>query len=188
VYADKMKPYVTDTSYLLNELVAGHKILFEGAQGVMLCLDHGTYPYVTSSSPTAASVPLNTGLAPWFIKKAIGVTKAYTTRVGNGPFPSEIEGPLAHEIRERGREYGTTTGRSRRIGYLDTVIINYAKRVSDLTYLAIAVVDVLSGIDELRIVTSYTLDDKIIDKIPSVVEDFYRCKPNYISLPGWKED
>lgn len=187
-YSDYLKPFVTDTSYMLNELIHTKKVLFEGAQGVMLCLDHGTYPYVTSSSPTAASVPLNTGLAPWFIKKAIGVTKAYTTRVGNGPFPSEIEGPLAHEIRERGREYGTTTGRPRRIGYLDTVIINYAKRVSGLTYLAITLLDVLSGIDELRIVTSYTLDDKIIDKIPSVVEDFYRCKPNYISLPGWKED
>ncbi len=187
-YSDYLKPFVTDTSYMLNELVHDKKILFEGAQGVMLCLDHGTYPYVTSSSPTAASVPLNTGLAPWFIKGAIGVTKAYTTRVGNGPFPSEIFSPLAHEIRERGHEYGTTTGRPRRIGYLDTVIINYTKRVSGLTALAITLLDVLSGVDELKIVTSYLLDGKIIDRIPSVVSDFYRCEPVYITLPGWKED
>jgi len=186
--AEVIRPYVCDTSYVLNELIQDKKILFEGAQGVMLCLDHGTYPYVTSSSPTAASVPLNTGLAPWYIKGAVGVVKAYTTRVGHGPFPSEIFGDLASYIREKGHEYGTTTGRARRIGWLDTVVLNYAKRVSGMTYYAVTLLDVLSGIDELKIVTHYMLDGKMIDTIPSEVEAFSRCEPVTISLPGWKED
>lgn len=187
-YSDFIKPMVMDTSKLLNEHIHTKKILFEGAQGVMLCLDHGTYPFVTSSSPTAASVPLNTGLAPWFIKGAIGVTKAYTTRVGEGPFPSEISGPLAHEIRERGREYGTTTKRPRRIGWLDLVVINYAKRVSGLSYLAVTLLDVLSGVEEIKIVTHYMLDGKKIDDVPADVNDFKRVLPVYLTLSGWNED
>ena len=188
-YAEVMRPYVKDTSYYLNELIEDNKkILFEGAQGVLLCLDHGTYPFVTSSSPTASSVPLNTGIAPWLLEGAIGVTKAYTTRVGSGPMPSEIEGELAHFIRETGREYGTTTGRPRRIGWLDTVILKHTKRVSGLSYLAVTLLDVLTGIDELKIAVSYELDGKTIDSIPASIEDFMNCKPNYISLPGWKEN
>lgn len=188
-YAKMMKPYVCDTSILLNNLIEqDKKILFEGAQGVLLCLDHGTYPYVTSSSPTAASVPLNTGIAPWLVEGAIGVTKAYSTRVGSGPMPSEIEGELAHYIRETGREYGTTTGRPRRIGWLDTVILRHTKRVSGLSYLAVTLLDVLTGIDELKIVTSYNLDGQEIDYIPADIEDFERVTPNYITLPGWKTD
>ncbi|VEU83016.1 adenylosuccinate synthase [Acholeplasma hippikon] len=187
-YAEYMKPFVADTSYLLNELIHDHKVLFEGAQGVMLCLDHGTYPYVTSSSPTAASVPLNTGIAPWYVKGAIGVTKAYTTRVGSGPFPSEMFDELAQYIRETGREYGTSTGRPRRIGWLDTVVINYSKRVSGLSYLAVTLLDVLSKIKELKIVVSYNLDGKEIFNVPSDYEDFLRCEPNFITLPGWDED
>lgn len=188
VYANFMAPYVTDTSHLLNELIHTSKVLFEGAQGVMLCLDHGTYPYVTSSSPTAASVPLNTGIAPWFVKGAIGVTKAYTTRVGSGPFPSEMFDDLADYIRKTGNEYGTSTGRPRRIGWLDTVVINYAKRVSGLSYLAVTLLDVLSNIDELKIAISYNLDGKVINNVPSDYEDFLRCEPNFITVPGWKED
>ncbi|NLG82829.1 MAG: adenylosuccinate synthase [Bacilli bacterium] len=188
-YAKMMKPFVCDTSILLNNLIEqDKKILFEGAQGVLLCLDHGTYPYVTSSSPTAASVPLNTGIAPWLVEGAIGVTKAYSTRVGSGPMPSEIEGELAHYIRETGREYGTTTGRPRRIGWLDTVILRHTKRVSGLSYLAVTLLDVLTGIDELKIVTSYNLDGQEIDYIPADIEDFERVTPNYITLPGWKTD
>lgn len=188
-YADLMRPYVTDTSYLLNQLIEqDQKILFEGAQGVLLCLDHGTYPYVTSSSPTASSVPLNTGIAPWLIDGAIGVTKAYTTRVGSGPMPSEIEGDLAHQIREVGREYGTTTGRPRRIGWLDTVILNHSRRVSGLTYLSVTLLDVLTGIEELKIAVSYELDGKTIDYVPAEIEDFARCVPHYITMPGWQED
>ena len=188
-FAKMMKPYVKDTSLYLNQLIdENKKILFEGAQGVLLCLDHGTYPYVTSSSPTASSVPLNTGIAPWLVEGAIGVTKAYTTRVGSGPMPSEIEGELAHYIRETGHEYGTTTGRPRRIGWLDTVILRHTKRVSGLSYLAVTLLDVLTGIEELKIATSYELDGKTIDQIPADIEDFMRAKPNYISVPGWKED
>jgi len=188
-YAEKMRPYVKDTSLYLNQLIEeDKKILFEGAQGVLLCLDHGTYPYVTSSSPTASSVPLNTGIAPWLVEGAVGVTKAYTTRVGSGPMPSEIEGELAHQIREIGREYGTTTGRPRRIGWLDTVILRHTKRVSGLSYLAVTLLDVLTGIDELKIATSYTLDGIEIDQIPADIEDFMRAPPNYITMPGWKEN
>jgi adenylosuccinate synthase len=167
-YAELMRPYVCDTSLLLNELIEqDKKILFEGAQGVLLCLDHGTYPFVTSSSPTASSVPVNTGIAPWLVEGAIGVTKAYTTRVGSGPMPSEILGDLASHIRIKGNEFGTTTGRPRRIGWLDTVILRHSKRVSGLSYLAVTLLDVLTGIDELKIAVSYTLDGETIDQSSS---------------------
>jgi adenylosuccinate synthase len=188
-YAEQIKPYVCDTSIVLNDAIdSKQKILFEGAQGVLLCLDHGTYPYVTSSSPTASSVPLNTGIAPWLVEGAIGVTKAYTTRVGEGPMPSEIFGELATNIRIKGNEFGTTTGRPRRIGWLDTVILNHTKRVSGLSYLAVTLLDVLSGLDELKIVTSYQFEGKEINYIPAEIEDFQACKPVTISMPGWKED
>ncbi len=188
-YAELMKPYVTDTSYLLNQYIeADKKILFEGAQGVMLCLDHGTYPYVTSSSPTASSVPVNTGIAPWLVEGAIGVTKAYSTRVGEGFMPTEIKNKLADEIRIRGNEFGTTTGRPRRIGWLDTVVLRHTKRVSGLSYLAVTLLDVLSGIEELKVCVSYNLDGKEIDYVPADIDDFMRCEPNYITLKGWQED
>lgn len=188
-YADLMKPYVTDTSYLLNQYIEDDKkILFEGAQGVMLCLDHGTYPYVTSSSPTASSVPVNTGIAPWLVEGAIGVTKAYSTRVGEGFMPTEIKDKLADEIRVRGNEFGTTTGRPRRIGWLDTVVLRHTKRVSGLSYLAVTLLDVLSGVEELKVCVSYTLDGKEIDYVPADIDDFMRCEPNYITLKGWHED
>lgn len=188
-YAKIMAPYVKDTSVLLNEAIEADKnILFEGAQGVLLCLDHGTYPYVTSSSPTASSVPLNAGIAPWLIDGAIGVTKAYTTRVGSGPMPSEILGDLAVHIREVGKEYGTTTGRPRRIGWLDTVVLRHTKRISGLSFLAVTLLDVLSGIDELKIAVSYEFEGKTITDIPAEMADFEACQPNYITMPGWKED
>lgn len=188
-YAKHMASFVCDTSVVLNQYIEeDKKILFEGAQGVLLCIDHGTYPYVTSSSPTASSVPQNTGIAPWLIDGAIGVTKAYTTRVGEGPMPSEIFGDLAHDIRIKGNEFGTTTGRPRRIGWLDTVILRHTKRVSGLSYLAVTLLDVLSGLHELKIVTHYTLNNEIIDYIPAEIDDFANCKPVLISLPGWTED
>ena len=188
-YADLMRPYVTDTSYLLNQFIdEDKKILFEGAQGVMLCLDHGTYPYVTSSSPTASSVPVNTGIAPWLVEGAIGVTKAYSTRVGEGFMPTEIKSELADIIRVKGNEFGTTTGRPIRIGWLDTVVLRHTKRVSGLTYLAVTLLDVLSGIKELKVCVSYTLDGKEIDYVPADIDDFMRCIPNYITLKGWEED
>jgi adenylosuccinate synthase len=188
-YANQIRSYVKDTSVFLNEAIeADQKILFEGAQGVLLCLDHGTYPYVTSSSPTAASVPLNTGIAPWLVDGAIGVTKAYTTRVGGGPLPSEIEGKLADTIRNVGNEFGTTTGRPRRIGWLDTVVLKHSKRVSGLSYLAVTLLDVLTGIDTIKVVTGYKLNGKMIDAIPADIEDFKDCKPITIETPGWQED
>ncbi|MCF7924684.1 MAG: adenylosuccinate synthase [Candidatus Izimaplasma sp.] len=189
VYANEIRPFVEDTSVYLNRAIEKDlKILFEGAQGVLLCLDHGTYPYVTSSSPTAAAVPLNTGIAPWLIDGAIGVTKAYTTRVGAGPLPSEIEGELAEQIRITGNEFGTTTGRPRRIGWLDTVVLRHTKRVSGLTYLAVTLLDVLTGIDPIKVVTGYELNGKVIDTIPAEINDFSACKPITIETPGWQED
>ena len=168
-YALELKKYVCDTSLLLEEeLEKNSKILFEGAQGVMLCLDHGTYPYVTSSSPTGASVPLNCGVAPRHITDVLGICKAYTTRVGEGPFPTELSGDLAHYIREKGHEYGTVTQRPRRVGYLDCVALNYARRVSGINHLALMLFDVLSGIDSIKI--------------------YSEVVPLYIEMPGWTED
>lgn len=184
-----IKPFITDTSVLLNNLIEdGKNILFEGAQGSMLCVDHGTYPYVTSSSPTAAAVPLNSGISPYLITDVIGVTKAYTTRVGAGVFPTEFEDKTAKTIRETGNEYGTTTRRPRRIGWLDMVVLKHVKRINGLNNLAIMLLDVLTGIEELKVCVSYNLDGKEIDYIPADYFEYERCKPNYISLPGWNED
>ena len=188
-YGKQMKPFVCDTSLLLEEEIEkGSKVLFEGAQGVMLCLDHGTYPYVTSSSPTGASVPLNAGIAPRYIDNVLGICKAYTTRVGEGPFPTELDGDLAHFIRERGHEYGTVTKRPRRVGYLDCVALNYARRVSGINYLALMLFDVLSGLETMKICYAYELDGKEIHTVPATLDEYTRCKPLYIELPGWKED
>ncbi len=188
-YGKTLKPYICDTSILLNkEAEADKKILFEGAQGVMLCIDHGTYPFVTSSSPTAASVPLGTGLAPRYIDNVLGICKAYTTRVGAGAFPTEIDGAIAHEIRERGHEYGTVTGRPRRVGYLDAVALRHACRISGVNYLSIMLFDVLSGLDTIKICSAYKLDGEIINHIPSTLSAYERCEPVYIEMDGWKED
>lgn len=189
VYADRLRPFVTNTSMLINEAISkGKKVLFEGAQGTLLCLDHGTYPFVTSSSPTAASVPINTGVAPWLINGAIGVTKAYTTRVGSGPMPTELNDDIASYIREKGHEYGTTTGRARRVGWLDLVLIKHAKTSGGLSGLAVTLLDVLSNIDTLKVCVAYELDGEVIDYIPSLVNDFGRVNPVYVELKGFKED
>ena len=188
-YGKKLKKFVCDTSlFLEEEIEKGSKILFEGAQGVMLCLDHGTYPYVTSSSPTGASVPLNAGIAPRYINNVLGICKAYTTRVGEGPFPTEIEGELANYIRERGHEYGTVTKRPRRVGYLDCVALNYARRVSGINYLSLMLFDVLSGIKKLKICYAYELDGKVINTMPATIDELERVKPLYIEMDGWDED
>ncbi len=188
-YGKILKPYICDTSILLNqEAEADKKILFEGAQGVMLCCDHGTFPYVTSSSPTAASVPLGTGLAPRYIDNVLGICKAYTTRVGAGPFPTEIESDIAHQIREKGHEYGTVTGRPRRVGYLDAVGLGHACRISGVNYLSIMLFDVLSGLDTLKICIGYELDGKVVDYVPATLNAYERCKPVYIEMPGWKDE
>ena len=188
-YAKIIEPYITDTSILLNKQFSNDKnVLFEGAQGSLLCLDHGTYPYVTSSSPTAASVPLNTGVSPKYIDEILGVTKAYSTRVGSGYFATEVESEITQRIRDIGNEYGTTTGRPRRIGWIDTVVLRHSKRISGLTALSIMLLDVLTGIETLKICIAYKLDGEIIDYIPASIKDIERCEPIYIELPGWNED
>lgn len=188
-YALQLKPLVTDTSILLNKAFDDNKkVLFEGAQGALLCLDHGTYPYVTSSSPTAASVPLNTGISPKYISEVVGITKAYSTRVGSGYFATEFEDDIAKQIRDVGHEYGTTTGRPRRIGWIDTVVLRHTKRVSGITGLSVMLLDVLSNIKTLRICIGYKLFGKTIDYIPANISDFEKCTPIYVDVPGWEED
>ena len=188
-YAKEIKKFVCDTSLLLEEEIEkGSKILFEGAQGVMLCIEHGTYPYVTSSSPTASAVPLDSGIAPRYINNVLGICKAYTTRVGEGAFPTEITNDAASYIRERGHEYGTVTKRPRRIGWIDTVSLNYARRVSGINYLALMLIDVLSGLDEIKICYQYEIDGKDINYVPSTIKELERVKPVYLTLKGWNED
>ena len=189
VYAKEIKKYVCDTSLLIEEEIEkGSKILFEGAQGVMLCLDHGTYPYVTSSSPTGSAVPLNCGIAPKYINNILGICKAYTTRVGEGPFPTEIDSDIASYIRERGHEYGTVTKRPRRVGWLDCVELNYARRVSGINYLSLMLLDVLSGLDEVKICYAYEIDGKVINYMPSTIKELNKVTPVYLTLKGWNED
>lgn len=185
----RLKPFVKDTARILHDAIQeDKKVLFEGAQGTMLCIDHGTYPYVTSSSPTAASVALNTGISPKFNDEIVGVTKAYTTRVGSGVFATEFKDELADKIRLQGNEFGTTTGRPRRIGWIDTVVLRHAYRTNGLTSLAIMLLDVLSGVHPLRLCVAYKLDDEIIDYIPAAIQDYERCEPVYIECDGFEGD
>jgi adenylosuccinate synthase len=188
-YGDFLKPYIADTSKLINKyLKANKKVLFEGAQGAMLCLDHGTYPYVTSSSPLANGIPLNAGIPCSALNTVLGITKAYTTRVGEGPFPTEIQGELAQAIRDKGHEYGTVTKRPRRIGWLDLVQLRYVQELSGVNYLALMLLDVLGQQKEIKICTSYKLDGKDIDYIPSSLLAYSRVEPVYLTLPSWEED
>ncbi|NLL69330.1 MAG: adenylosuccinate synthetase, partial [Acholeplasmataceae bacterium] len=155
----------------------------------MLCIENGTYPFVTSSSPTAAAVPLYTGIAPWLLEGAVGVVKAYATREGAGPMPTLItDEDINKHFHKTKVEYEPRTGTYRRVGWLDTVILRHAKRVSGLTYLAVTVLDILSGLDELKICISYTLDGKVIDYIPADTNEYRKVKPNFITLRGWSED
>ncbi|MFH0993036.1 MAG: adenylosuccinate synthase [bacterium] len=188
-YGERLRPFIIDTSVYLNDAIEQNKkILFEGAQGIMLCLDHGTYPYVTSSSPSAAAVPLNCGISPMAITDVVGVTKAYTTRVGGGAFPTEFEDDTARKIREVGHEYGTTTGRPRRIGWLDAVVLKHSKRVSGVSGLAITLLDVLTGIPEVKICTRYEIDGRMVDHVPGNYREFAAAVPIYETFPGWTED
>ena len=182
-------PRICDTSDLINKaLLTDAKILFEGAQGMMLCIDHGTYPYVTSSTPSSASVPVGAGISPKWIDQVVGVAKAYCTRVGEGAFPTELFDERAHQIRERGHEYGTVTGRPRRIGWFDAVVARYTSRLAGIDNWALMLFDVLSGLDKVCICTGYELDGKVIDYPPSTVSKLARCKPILIEMEGWKED
>ena len=189
VAGQRLKEFVTDTSKILDDaFVAEEKVLFEGAQGVMLDIDHGTYPFVTSSNPVAGNVTVGTGVGPTFVSKVIGVCKAYTSRVGDGPFPTELFDEDGHHIREVGREYGTTTGRPRRVGWFDSVVLRHSRRVSGITDLSINSIDVLTGLDTVKICTAYELDGEEITEYPANLDQLRRCKPIFEELPGWKED
>lgn len=185
----QFKQYITDTRVLLYEnLQLEKKILFEGAQGTLLDLDHGTYPFVTSSHPIASSIAVGTGLPLKAVTNIIGITKAYNTRVGAGVFPSEFEDEIAKKIREVGNEYGTVSKRPRRIGWFDAVIAKYSAEINGFTGLAITLLDVLTGVKQLKVCTSYVLNGQEINYVPSQINNFNLCQPKYITLPGWKED
>ena len=188
-YGQQIKQYVTDTSVILNDaLDNGKRVLFEGAQGVMLDIDQGTYPFVTSSNPVAGGVTIGSGVGPSKIDKVVGVCKAYTSRVGDGPFPTELFDEVGDRIREVGHEYGTTTGRPRRVGWFDSVVMRHSRRVSGITNLSLNSIDVLSGLDKVKICVAYDLDGERIDHYPASLEQLKRCKPIYEELPGWSED
>ncbi|WP_027364747.1 adenylosuccinate synthase [Desulfotruncus alcoholivorax] len=188
-YGEKLKKYVSNVSILVNEaLDQGKKVLFEGAQGTLLDIDHGTYPFVTSSSPIAAAACLGAGLGPTKINTVVGVAKAYITRVGEGPFPTELQDELGNRIRDRGHEFGTTTGRPRRCGWYDAVIARYAARVNGLSYLAITKLDVLTGLETLKICTGYKYKGEILKEFPDSLKVLAQCEPVYQEFPGWQED
>ena len=187
--AEKIGHMICDTSALINEaLESDKKVLFEGAQGMMLCIDHGTYPYVTSSTPSSESVPVGAGISPKWIDNVLGVAKAYCTRVGEGPFPTELFDNRAEEIRERGHEYGTVTGRPRRVGWFDAVVARYTAKLAGIDNWALMLFDVLSGLDKVCICTGYECDGKIINNPPATISQLAKCKPVLIELEGWKED
>ncbi|HSP79844.1 MAG TPA: adenylosuccinate synthase, partial [Myxococcaceae bacterium] len=185
---ERLRPYVTDASlYLAGQVQRGARILFEGAQGTLLDVDHGTYPFVTSSNCVAGNAAVGSGLGPTTIDKVMGISKAYTTRVGGGPFPTELSDEIGDQLRKVGDEFGATTGRPRRCGWLDGVVLRYAARVNGLWGLALTKLDVLSGLKTLQICTAYELDGKRITELPGDYEDLARVKPLYETLPGWDD-
>ena len=188
-YGEKLKPFVKDTSVrVYNEIKEDKTVLFEGAQGMLLDIDYGTYPYVTSSNTTAGGVANGVGIGPNMITNAVGITKAYTTRVGKGPFPTELLDETGDWIREKGHEYGVTTGRSRRCGWLDLVIVKTACRVSGLTSLAVTKIDTLAGLDTLKVCVGYKFNGEVIDYFPASLEDLANCEPVYEEFEGWGEE
>lgn len=189
VYANEIKKYVADTSVIVYDAVkANQKVLLEGAQGTLLDIDFGTYPFVTSSHPTSGGFAIGSGLAPNLIEEVIGITKAYTTRVGKGPFVTELEDEIGDQIRVAGHEFGTTTGRPRRCGWLDIVIVKFAARVNGMTCMSLMLLDVLSGFEKLKICTGYKYGDKVITDFPADLNIMAKCEPIYIEMDGWNED
>ena len=187
--AEKIKFRIIDAVVEINEgIEEGKVVLFEGAQALMLDIDYGTYPYVTSSSPTSGGVTVGTGVAPTKISRVLGVMKAYTTRVGEGPFVTELTGEFGEKIRKIGYEYGAVTGRPRRCGWLDLVVGRYATEINGLTDIVITKIDVLSGLGKLKICTAYEIDGKVYDHVPADTKSLYRAKPIYEELDGWDED
>lgn len=188
-YGKYLKPYMTDTSVLLSSYVLENRsILFEGAQGALLDIDFGTYPYVTSSSVGSGGVASGSGVSPKVIDHVVGVVKAYTTRVGEGPFPSQEQGEAEERLRKDGDEFGATTGRARRCGWLDIVALKYSVMVNGITSFALTKMDVLSGLDRIRVCTGYKLHGKQIDYFPSCFDELCRCEPVYEEVEGWKTD
>jgi len=188
-YAASLKKYVCDTSVVVNSAIKqGKNVLFEGAQGTLLDLDHGTYPYVTSSHPTAGAACLGAGIGPTMIDRVIGVAKAYTTRVGEGPFPTELQDSVGEYIRKQGSEVGTTTGRPRRCGWFDGVVARYSARINGLDYLAITKLDILSGLDRVKICTGYNYHGEILEEFPASLKVLKECTPVYEEFEGWQED
>ncbi|MDU1414426.1 MAG: adenylosuccinate synthase [Clostridium sp.] len=187
-YGERIKPYVTDTSVrIFDSIKADKKVLFEGAQGTLLDIDYGSYPYVTSSNTTAGGVCNGTGIGPTMIDSVVGIVKGYTTRVGKGPFPTELNDHVGDWIREKGFEYGVTTGRSRRCGWLDLVILKSAARVSGLTSFGVTKIDTLAGLDKIKVCIGYKLDGEVIDYFPASLEDLAKCEPVYEEFDGWDE-
>jgi adenylosuccinate synthase len=184
-----LKTYVTDTSLLLNQaLDKGEVVLLEGSQGTLLDVDHGTYPFVTSSNPTAGGASTGSGIGPTKISRVIGIVKAYTTRVGSGPFPTELFDEDGEKLRSIGGEFGVTTGRSRRTGWYDALIARYAVRVNGLTDFFLTKLDVLTGWEKIPVCVAYEIDGKRVDELPASQTDFHHAKPIYEYLPGWSED
>lgn len=187
-YAERLRPHVVDSSLKIYDAIKRRRnILFEGAQGTLLDLDHGTYPYVTSSNPVAGGACVGTGVGPTMIDRVIGVAKAYTTRVGEGPFPTELNGTVGELLCDRGAEFGTTTGRKRRCGWFDAVIGRYAVRINGLDCLAITKLDVLDELEEIKVCVAYEIDGQRCEDFPSSARHFARCQPIYKTLPGWQK-
>ena len=188
-YGQLLKKYVTDVSLYLNQAInEDKKILFEGAQGTLLDVDHGTFPYVTSSNPIAGGACVGTGVGPTKIDRVMGITKAYTTRVGRGPFPTEMQGELEEYTRQKGGEFGATTGRPRRCGWFDAVLVNYAVRINGMDCMVLTKIDVLSDFDKIKICTSYKYNGETINEFPVNLETLQNCIPIYEEMEGWKGD
>jgi adenylosuccinate synthase len=188
-YKEKLERYVRNTSLAIYEAIQERKnVVFEGAQGALLDLDHGTYPYVTSSNTVAGNACVGSGVGPTMIDSVMGVAKAYTTRVGEGPFPTELFDQVGEKIRATGGEYGATTGRPRRVGWFDANIVRHSVRMSDIRKMTITKLDVLSGLEKIKVCVGYRLNGKVIDTVPSNLDVLNRCEPVYEELDGWKTE
>jgi adenylosuccinate synthase len=188
-YAERIRPFVADTSLLLSQaLDAGSTVLLEGSQGTLLDVDHGTYPFVTSSNPTSGGACAGSGIAPTRLTKVVGIVKAYTTRVGAGPFPTELTGADGDRLREAGGEYGVTTGRPRRTGWFDAVIARYAARINGITDLFVTKLDILTGLEKVPVCIGYRVGSSVLHDMPATQTEFHHAQPVYEELPGWTED
>ena len=188
-YAERLRPMVADTGYLLDEaLRRGEVVVFEGGQATMLDVDHGTYPFVTSSSATAGGASTGSGIGPGALDRIVGIVKAYTTRVGSGPFPTELFDEQGEWLRSRGFEFGTTTGRPRRVGWYDAPITRYATRVNGITDLVLTKLDILTGLEQIPVCVAYDVDGRRFDEVPVNQTDFHHATPVLEYFPGWSED